>query len=171
MNLLARLVAESTEATGRRKAMVAVGEVERRAAGYSPRDFIGALRGEGLAVIAEMKRRTPSMGVLTEDYRPAELAQTYSSGGAAALSVLTQEDSFGGSLSDLEVARAHTPVPILRKDFINDAYQVLEARAHGADAVLLIVAALSRQALADLLAFANAQGLAALVEVHDEREA
>ncbi|HET7466372.1 MAG TPA: indole-3-glycerol phosphate synthase TrpC [Candidatus Dormibacteraeota bacterium] len=171
VNLLARLVAESTEATGRRQAMVAVGEVERRAAAYSPRDFAGALHGDRLAVIAEMKRRTPSMGVLTQDYRPAELAQAYTSGGAAALSVLTQEESFGGSLADLEAARAHSMLPILRKDFITDPYQVLEARAHGADAVLLIVAALSRQALTHLLAAAGAQGLAALVEVHDEQEA
>lgn len=134
-------------------------------------DFIAALAGPGLAVIAEMKQRTPSMGVLSEDYRPADLARAYASGGAAALSVLTQEESFGGSLEHLRAARATSSLPILRKDFITDRYEIAEARAAGADAVLLIVAALDEKRLGHLLDVAGEFGLAALVEVHDEAEA
>jgi len=171
VSLLARLVAESEAETRARRAKVSLSELEHRAAAYRPRDFAGALRRGGLAVIAEMKQRTPSMGVLSEHYRPADLAASYTRGGAAALSVLTQEASFGGSLAHLEAARASTDLPILRKDFITDPHQVLEARAAGADAVLLIVAALDSSGLRDLLAAARDRGLAALVEVHDEREA
>jgi indole-3-glycerol phosphate synthase len=169
--LIARLVAESGAEMNRRRALVPERELEDRAAAYSPRDFAKALRRPHLAVIAEMKRRTPSMGVLATDYRPDRLAHLYSEGGAAALSVLTQEASFGGSLDHLGTARAQTSLPILRKDFISDPYQVLEARSAGADAVLLIVAALTRGQLESLLGAAREQGLAALVEVHDEREA
>ena len=154
-----------------RRTLVAERELESRAAAYSPRDFAASLRRPNLAVIAEMKQRTPSMGVLATDYRPDRLARQYAEGGAAALSVLTQEASFGGSLDHLASARAETWLPILRKEFISDPYQVLEARAAGADAVLLIVAALTRDQLASLLTAARQRGLAALVEVHDEREA
>jgi indole-3-glycerol phosphate synthase len=171
VSLLARLVAESEAETQSRRSRVSLSDLERRAAAYQPRDFAGALRREGLAVIAEMKQRTPSMGVLVEDYRPAHLAGVYSEGGAAALSVLTQGASFGGSLEDLDTVRAQTRLPLLRKDFITDPYQVLEARAFGADAVLLIAAALSEARLVELLAAAREQGLASLVEVHDEPEA
>ncbi len=171
MNLLARLVAESEAETDSRRAKLSPAELEDRASAYRPRDFEAALRRDGLAVIAEMKRRTPSMGVLSNDYRPAELASAYTRGGAAALSVLTQETSFGGSLEDLEAARGSTALPILRKDFITDPHQLLEARAAGADAVLLIVAALDATRLRDLLAAARDRGLSALVEVHDEGEA
>ena len=171
MNLLARLVAESAEATRRRRSRVSAAEVAQRAAAYEPRDFVAAIRGRRLAVIAEMKQRTPSMGVLTADYRPAVLADAYERGGAAALSVLTQEASFGGSLDHLAGARASSKLPILRKDFITDGYEVLEARAAGADAVLLIVAALTGRQLAELMAATREQKLAALVEVHDEAEA
>jgi len=155
----------------RRRALVAERQLESRAEAYSPLDFAAALRRPNLAVIAEMKQRTPSMGVLATDYRPDRLAREYAEGGAAALSVLTQEASFGGSLDHLASARAETRLPILRKEFISDPYQVLEARAAGADAVLLIVAALTRDQLASLLTAARQRGLAALVEVHDEREA
>jgi indole-3-glycerol phosphate synthase len=118
-----------------------------------------------------MKQRTPSMGVLTDDYRPARLAEAYAAGGAAALSVLTQGASFGGSLEHLREARSHTTLPILRKDFITDPYQVYEARAAGADAVLLIFAALRVESLINLILIAGDLGLSALVEVHGEREA
>ena len=172
MNLLARLVAESEAETERRKALVSVHEVFKRAAGYTPRDFEGAIAGKGLAVIAEMKQRTPSMGVLTTGYEPDRLAETYTRGGAAAISVLTQEASFGGSLEHIRLARANTSLPILRKDFITDPYQVFEAREAGADAVLLIVAALPDFGeLMALMLAAESQGLAALVEVHNEPEA
>ena len=169
-DLLSRLVSESAAEMERRRAGVPERELEARAGRYTPRDFTSALRTPGLAVIAEMKRRTPSMGVLATDYRPDQLARTYSEGGAAALSVLTQETSFGGSLEHLETARANTELPILRKDFISDPYQVLEARAAGADAVLLIVAALPPAKLESLITTARERDLAALVEVHDERE-
>ena len=170
MSLLARLGAESKAETRRRRSQVSASELERQAAAYSPRDFAAGLRQGRPAVIAEMKQRTPSMGVLTDDYRPAELAEAYTRGGAAAVSVLTQEASFGGSLDHLRTARANTALPILRKDFITDPYQLIEARAAGADAVLLIVAALDPSELRELLAATGELGLAAVVEVHDERE-
>lgn len=170
-DVLTRLVAESAAETERRRSQTSRSDLEQRAARYAPRDFAAALRDPGWAVIAEMKQRTPSMGVLTDAYQPEALAEAYTRGGAAALSVLTQETSFGGSIAHLEAARAHTSLPILRKDFVTDAYQVLEARAAGADAVLLIVAALEPTQLDELLAAAAEQGLAALVEVHDEEEA
>jgi indole-3-glycerol phosphate synthase len=169
-DLLSRLVTESAVEMERRRGTVPERELEARAARYAPLDFAAALRTPGLAVIAEMKQRTPSMGVLSNDYRPDHLARVYSEGGAAALSVLTQETSFGGSLDHLKTARASSSLPILRKDFISDAYQVLEARAAGADAVLLIAAALLPAQLASLLIAASDRGLAALVEVHDERD-
>ena len=170
MSLLARLVAESEAETQSRRSRVSVSDLERLAAAYRPRDFAGALRRPGLAVIAEMKQRTPSMGVLQEEYRPAHLAELYTRGGAAAISVLTQGASFGGALDHIVEVRAQTDLPILRKDFLTDRYQLLEARAAGADAVLLIVAALEESGLSDLLAAARELGLAALVEVHDEHE-
>ena len=170
VSLLARLVAESKAETESRRSRVSTSDLERLAQAYEPRDFAAALRGPRLAIIAEMKRRTPSMGVLSEDYRPDHLAAVYSRGGAAAISVLTQEASFGGALAHLAAARASTSLPILRKDFITDHYQVVEARAAGADAVLLIVAALGEAQLSELLRSARARELAALVEVHDERE-
>ncbi len=140
------------------------------AARYVPKDFAGALRGPELAIIAEMKQRTPSMGVLAADYRPGDLARAYTRGGAAAISVLTHEAAFGGQLDHIRMARAQTELPILRKDFVTDAYQILEARAAGADAVLLIVAALETRSLEELLGAARKYAIGALVEVHDERE-
>ncbi len=141
------------------------------AARYVPKDFAGALRGPGLAIIAEMKQRTPSMDVLAADYRPGDLARAYTRGGAAAISVLTHGAAFGGQLDHIRMARAQTELPILRKDFVTDAYQILEARAAGADAVLLIVAALETRSLEELLGAARKYAIGALVEVHDEREA
>ena len=143
---------------------------EQAVAAYPPKDFIAALRRPQLAVIAEMKQRTPSMGVLADDYEPADLAHAYTEGGAAAISVLTHMAGFGGRIEHLLAVRAATELPILRKDFITDPYEVAEARACGADAVLLIVAALERGQLKDLLAVARSRGVAALVEVHDEAE-
>lgn len=170
-SLLDRLVGESVAETERRRQLLSDSDLEARADLYSPKDFAGALRNGGLAVVAEMKQRTPSMGVLADDYHPERLARMYAAGGASALSVLTQEASFGGALADLMAARASSTLPILRKDFITDPRQVLEARAFGADAVLLIVAALRDEALARLIDAAAGLGLAAVVEVHDESEA
>jgi indole-3-glycerol phosphate synthase len=135
------------------------------------RDFAGAIRAPGISLIAEVKRRSPSKGPIRTEIDPAEVAASYESGGARALSVLTEPEFFGGSLEDLRLAREATALPALRKDFVIDLYQVVEARAAGADAILLIVLALpDRGLLGDLAAAAAEYGMAALVEVHDERE-
>lgn len=137
-----------------------------------PRAFAAALRrADGcVALIAEIKRASPSKGVLTEDFQPARLAAAYAAGGAAALSVLTDRDFFMGSLADLQTARQAVPLPALRKDFTIDERQIAEARAFGADAILLIAAILEDARLRDLHAAAQAHGLAALVEVHTQAE-
>src|SRR5438046_9375567 len=135
---------------------------EEIVAAYQPKDFAGALRRPHLAVIAEMKQRTPSMGVLSEDYRPADLAHAYADGGAAAISVLTHMAGFGGRPEHIRMVRAATQLPILRKDFVTDAYEVAEARACGADAVLLIAAALDRPQLQHLIGDTRSRGVAAL---------
>lgn len=147
-------------------------ELEAAAADAPPaRDFAGALRAGGeVAVVAEFKRRAPSAGVLAPDAGPAEVARGYADGGAAALSVLTDERWFGGSLDDLASAREASGLPVLRKDFVLDPVQLLEARGAGADAVLLIVRALEAGRLAELVAAAEEAGLDALVEAHDEAE-
>ncbi len=169
-DLLARLVADARLDMERRRALTKPEELERAIHVYKPKDFVGALRGPGLAVIAEMKQRTPTMGVLAEDYKPADLARAYTAGGASALSVLTHMAGFGGRPEHIEMARLATNLPILRKDFITDPYEIGEARAAGADAVLLIVAALELPELRRLLAVARSRGISALVEVHDENE-
>jgi indole-3-glycerol phosphate synthase len=135
-----------------------------------PASFRGALRRPQVAVIAEVKRRSPSAGSIREDLDPAERAELYATNGAAAISVLTDGPYFGGSLADLADAVRRVPVPILRKDFILDELQILEARAAGAAAVLLIVRALARARLRELLQFAREWGLEALVEVHTPGE-
>ncbi|MEA3399622.1 MAG: indole-3-glycerol phosphate synthase TrpC [Armatimonadota bacterium] len=161
------------------------GEVARRrglrplaefvaAAGHAPppRDFAGALRGDEVRIIAEIKRASPSGGELVAEaeFDPAETAITYQENGAAALSVLTDEAFFQGSLEHLEAAREATCIPVLCKDFILGEYQVYEARAAGADAVLLIAAALEPERLGELVALAEELGMAALVETHEEAE-
>jgi len=146
-------------------------EWERRAAGAgTPLDFRGALTAPGLQVIAEIKRRSPSAGAIDESLDPAARARSYRDGGAAALSVLTEPDHFGGSLEDLAAARAAAALPALRKDFMLHPAQIWQSAALGADAVLLIVAALTDPDLALLLETAEAAGLAALVEVHTAAE-
>jgi indole-3-glycerol phosphate synthase len=170
-DLLLRLVAETRAEVERRQAESALGDLERRAAAQPPaRDFGAALRQRRLAVIAEMKARTPVMGRLSEDYAPGRLAASYSAAGAAAISVLCQETSFGGRPEHLAEARAASDLPIMRKDFVVTEHQILEARAFGADAVLLIVAALEASHLAKLLDLTWHLGMEALVEVHDESE-
>ncbi len=169
-DLLGRLVLEARQDLQRRRYMTDTARFEEAVAAYTPKDFIGALRRPGLAVIAEMKQRTPSMGVLAEHYRPADIAHAYADGGAAAISVLTHMAGFGGRPQHLRMVRAATPLPILRKDFVTDPYEIAEARACGADAVLLIVAALERSQLENLVAVSKSRGMAALVEVHDEKE-
>jgi indole-3-glycerol phosphate synthase len=169
-DLLSRLVLEARQDLQRRRYLVGSDQLELAVAAYTPKDFIGALRRPGLAVIAEMKQRTPSMGVLAEHYHPADLAHAYADGGAAAISVLTHMAGFGGRPEHIRAVRAATQLPILRKDFVTDPYEVAEARACGADAVLLIVAALEAKQLKDLVALTKSRGVAALVEVHDESE-
>jgi indole-3-glycerol phosphate synthase len=142
--------------------------------GPAPRDFAGALRAgagaQGIAVIAEIKRRSPSKGDLDPDLDPAAVAADYERGGAACLSVLTDAGFFGGAPDDLRAAHRSCDLPVLRKDFTVRALDVVDARAMGADAVLLIVAALSDVELREFQALARRCGLAALVEVHDEAE-
>nr|WP_179389065.1 indole-3-glycerol phosphate synthase TrpC [Psychromicrobium silvestre] len=133
-------------------------------------DGYAALKQPGLSVIAEVKRRSPSKGELAQITDPAALASSYASGGAAVVSVLTEQRRFSGSLTDLDAVRAAVNIPVLRKDFTVDAYQIWEARAHGADLVLLIVAALSDAELADFLALTEQLGMNALVETHTEEE-
>ncbi len=169
-DLLSRLVLEARLDLQRRRFLMGSDQFEMAVAAYMPKDFVGALRKPALAVIAEMKQRTPSMGVLTEDYRPADLAHAYTDGGAAAISVLTHMAGFGGRPEHIRTVRAATQLPILRKDFVTDPYEVAEARACGADAVLLVVAALETAQLKDLVAVTRSRGVAALVEVHNEAE-
>jgi indole-3-glycerol phosphate synthase len=170
-SLLDRLLDEARAEVEVRRTRMPQAHLERLGRALpAARSFRGALRGDRLAVIAEMKARTPVMGSLSEDYVPGRLAALYSAAGAAALSVLCQETSFGGRPEHLAEARALTDLPILRKDFVVDEYQVFEARAYGADAVLLIVAAASEERLRELIQLVRRAGMDPLVEVKDERE-
>ena len=136
-----------------------------------PRDFRGALREASMpGIIAEIKHRSPSRGEIRANFDASDCARAYASGGAVALSVLTDQTYFGGSLDDLEKVRAAVSLPLLRKDFVIDAYQIDQARLAGADAVLLIVAALEDEQLHELHQHAQGLGLTVLVEVHDEAE-
>ncbi len=140
------------------------------AARTSYRDFRAALRSTRPAIIAEIKKASPSKGVLSAGFDPISIARQYASGGASALSVLTDEEFFQGSLGDLEAARAAVAIPVLRKDFTLDEADVIEAAAHGADAILLIAALLDERELRDLRETAARYRMAALVEVHEEAE-
>jgi indole-3-glycerol phosphate synthase len=144
--------------------------VEQAGNAPPPRDFVGALRGDGLSCIAEIKRRSPSKGDLDPGLQADLVAKDYVAGGASCLSVLTDVDFFGGSTADLAVAREASGLPVLRKDFTVQEADVVDARLMGADAVLLIAAALSDAELLACAALAASLGLAALVEVHDEGE-
>lgn len=146
-------------------------ELERLAANRKDhRDFGSALKSHPPAIIAEIKKASPSKGVLAEQFDPASIARTYQGGTAAALSVLTDSRFFQGSLADLESARAAVPLPVLRKDFTLDEFHVIEAAAHGADAILLIAALLEEREMRRLREFAAQHHMAALVEVHDASE-
>ena len=156
-----------------RKKAIPAESLERRALAHVPRGFSANLRRaatKGPAIIAEMKKASPSKGLLREDFRPATLAKGYEAVGAAAISVLTDEEFFRGSLDDLTLVSESVKIPVLRKDFILDTYQILEARAAGADAVLLIVAAHTDSDLHDLNAAARALNLDVLCEVHTHAE-
>src|SRR5262245_41172355 len=173
MSVLDEIVANTRAEVGRRKAAVPRATLERQCdAASAMRDFEGALRPSPGAVrlIAEVKRASPSRGVLSSGLDPAALATTYATHGAHAVSVLTDEKYFRGSLDDLRRVRAAVDVPLLRKDFTIDEYQLWESRAAGADAVLLIVSILEPAQLAELSAAAKGLGLAALVECHTAAE-
>jgi len=169
-DILARIVARKREDYAH--ATVQRAELERLAeeAIASRRGFRAALLRRSPAVIAEIKKASPSKGVLREDFDPAVLAKQYERGGAAALSVLTDEPFFQGKLEHLVAARAVSAVPVLRKDFTLDEYHVVEAAAHGADAILLIAAILEEREIRDLREWAGRFRMAAIVEVHDQRE-
>jgi indole-3-glycerol phosphate synthase len=174
-DILRRILDTKRREVREARAAVPPEEMERRArAAPPPRDFVGALRAQIAAgragVIAEAKRASPSKGLLRAQYDPAAIAQSYEQGGAACLSVLTDRDYFQGAPEHLVAARAACALPVLRKDFTIDAYQVHETRAMGADCILLIAAALEPAAMRELEAVALDLGMAVLVEVHDARE-
>ncbi|MDO5698265.1 MAG: indole-3-glycerol phosphate synthase TrpC [Dermatophilus congolensis] len=167
------IIAGVVEDLAVRKELVSMDELKERAQGLPcAKNAEAALRGEGngVAVIAEVKRSSPSKGALAAIADPASLAVEYESGGASIISVLTEQRRFGGSLADLDSVRAAVDIPVLRKDFTVDTYQIWEARAHGADVVLLIVAALDQQRLISFIERTESLGMTALVEVHDEEE-
>jgi indole-3-glycerol phosphate synthase len=158
--------------TAVREARISLSEIKAAAAAAPPPlDVMAALREPGIGVIAEVKRASPSAGSLATIADPAKLARAYEDGGARIISVLTEERRFCGSLDDLDAVRAAVSVPVLRKDFVVQPYQIHEARAHGADMLLLIVAALDQAALASMLDRTESLGMTALVEVHTEQEA
>lgn len=174
--VLDKIMARTASDLADRRARVPVAQLESRAGEQpAPLSLRAALAGPGVSIIAEIKRASPSRGVFPVTVDPAEVAGAYLEGGAAALSVLTDTPFFQGSLADLRDAaavahRAERSAPVLRKDFMLDPYQIVEARANGADAILLIVAALSDQQLRELRAAATEQGMDSLVEVHYEAE-
>jgi indole-3-glycerol phosphate synthase len=169
--VLSRIIESRRAEVGRRKRIMPE-PVLRIAAGKAgaPRDFAGALARDRVNVIAEIKKASPSAGVLRRDFEPAALARAFEGAGAAALSVLTEEENFQGALAHLRDARAAVGLPVLRKDFIVDAWQVWEARAANADSFLLIAAALDNETLAELLALGRELGMEPLVEVHTADE-
>lgn len=170
--VLDKILARKVEEVAERRAVTSLAEIRRRAeaAAHPPRDIKSALRGDCVALIAEVKCASPSKGLLTRDFAPVMTAATYARNGAAAISILTDTDFFRGSLTYLSAIRKAVDIPLLRKDFIIDHYQVYEGRAAGADAILLIVAALSDGQLFELHELTLDQGMTPLVEVHNEWE-
>ncbi len=167
MSVLDDIVAGVREDLARREASMPIDDVKRAAKAAEPaRDALAALKAPGVGVIAEVKRSSPAKGKLADIPNPADLALEYQAGGARCISVLTEQRRFNGSLDDLDAVRAAVDIPLLRKDFIVSSYQVHEARAHGADICLLIVAALEQNALVGLLERIESLGMTALVEVH-----
>jgi len=169
--IIDQIVATVRQGLAERKRQTPLTELERLVNNYgAPRDFQGAVRGEGIKLIAEIKRASPSKGWLCPDLDVATLARSYARGGAVAISVLTEPTFFKGSFADLTTARQVTYLPLLCKDFVLDPYQVYEARTCGADAILLITAILSLSELSALIKIAQGLGMSALVEVHSESE-
>ena len=172
--ILEKILSAKPDEIAKRKVSIPSSELEKLACSAPPaRDFPGAISSASdgvIRLIGEFKRASPSQGVIRADLDPADVACRYAAAGAAAVSVLTDGPFFSGSLDDLRAVRNAVDIPVLRKDFIIDPYQLLEARAAGADAVLLIVAALSGRKLGELQERARELGLSALVEVHDEAD-
>jgi indole-3-glycerol phosphate synthase len=171
--VLSTILASTRATVAVAKSLVPLAGLERRAAQHHPRGWAAALRNTAAirpAVIAEIKKASPSKGLIRADFDPEWLARRYRAGGAAALSVLTDEPYFQGSLRNLELASAAAPLPCLRKDFMVDEYQIVEARAHRADAILLIVAALTNPGLKHLATKAREYSLDVFVEVHTAEE-
>jgi indole-3-glycerol phosphate synthase len=171
-DLLPAMMAAARRSADERARAMPAGALELAASAREPRGeaFRDAFKEPGIRIIAECKRRSPSRGVLRPQYDPASIAREYDAAGATAISVLTEATFFDGSLDHLRQVRAVTDVPLLRKDFISTEFQVVEARAAGADAILLIVAAIDDQVLRRLIDAAGRSGLAALVEIHDREE-
>jgi indole-3-glycerol phosphate synthase len=168
--ILAEIVSHKQQEVTELRSRAAVLEQQAHERKVPPRLFVEALRGRRPAIIAEIKKASPSRGLLQADFHPAFIAHGYEQGGAACLSVLTDKHYFQGGLHDLEAARAAVQLPVLRKDFTIDRLQIYEAAAHGADAILLIAAILERSELQHFRELADSLSLAALIEVHDQDE-
>ncbi len=174
-DILKTILAKKTEEVTRRKLNLPLEALKEIAAGASsPRGFYHTLRSKAdakkPAIIAEIKKASPSQGVIREDFRPLDIAMDYAMSGADCLSVLTDKEFFQGSEANLQMVRERCPLPVIRKDFMLDPYQIFESRALGADCVLLIVAALADEMLQELAATAAGMGMDVLVEVHDAQE-
>lgn len=170
MTILDKIVADKREEVKRAKSNTTLAVLKERIDDRKPRDFAGAVGGKGVKLIAEVKKASPSKGLLCPDFKPVELAQTYEGNGAAAISVLTESKYFQGNLEHLEAIREKVNIPLLRKDFIFDEYQIYESAAHGADAILLITALLEKETLESFLKIGEDLKLDCLVEVHNEEE-
>ncbi len=172
MNILTQIVDDKIREVAERRNATPLQLLIQQAAAASPsRGFLDALkRADGVALIAEVKKASPSKGIILDDFNPVSIAKQYAEGGATCLSVLTDEKYFQGSMADMRAVLANVDLPVLRKDFIVDEYQVFESRASGADCILLIVAALDEQRLCEYSALGKQIGLDVLVEVHDERD-
>ena len=169
--MLNRIITQKREEIEQRKKDIAVSRLkEIIARGKDPLDFALALDGNETRLIAEVKRASPSRGILCPHFDPVRLAKSYAQGGAAAISVLTEANYFHGSIDHLTAIKDEVELPLLRKDFIFDPYQIYESCAYGADALLLIVAILSQEKLEELLSLSHSLGLGCLVEVHSEDE-
>ena len=169
--MLDKIIAQKREEVEQRKKAVTITYLQQRIAKQKPAlDFAMALKGDHIRLIAEVKQSSPSRGLLSPNFNPIELAQTYAEGGAAAISVLTEANYFMGSIEHLAAIKEVVDLPLLRKDFIFDLYQVYESRAYGADALLLITSILSQEQLKELILLSHSLGLKCLVEVHNKGE-